>query len=240
MAITTNFIKKISEKKITEEVHNAFVRYSLGEFVKEPLTIKVGKNDFSVSGGFEYLDFFQQFLSLNLKEEVEIDGVIESVRALEPKLEQLGLTFEVDRRFGKSGSKFVLIPQKISIEKYRELVEELFGEYLLFGVSFNGGKLKVKKKTTPKLGSPTVNFVSMKLPLNLLSIFKEDYLFDSSGDFKEAKVEHIYIVEDINFDMRMMEKDPNTARRNALRSGTIIRKVTVDGKVKENKIQFNV
>jgi len=240
MAINTNFIRKIADKKLTDEVHNAFVRYSLGEFVKEPLTIKVGKTEFSVSGGFEYLNFFQQFLSLNLKGEVEIDGVIESVRALGPKLEQLGLNFEVDRRFGKSGSKFVLNPQKISIEKYQNLVKEMFGEYLLFGVIFSGGKLKVKKKTTPKLGSPTVDFVSMKLPLNLLNIFKEDYLFDSSGDFKEAKVEHTYIVEDIDLDMKMMEKDSDTARRNALRSGTIVRKVTVDGKVKESKIKFKV
>ena len=238
----TNFIKKIFANDITEEVHNAFTRYSLGEFVKEPFIVKRSKDKITASTGFEYLNFLQRFFAENVSGEVEIDGVIESVRDLSPKLKELDLKFTVERRFGKSGNKFKLTKQNISASLYKKMVDELFGEYLLFNAKAKEGLLKLKKKTTPKLGSPTEKFVTISFSNELLPLFKEDYLFDvPAGDFKELKVEQTYYVQDIDLDEKLLEKDADLARRKAQRRGEIKRIVTVDGKVvKESKVKFKV
>jgi len=238
---TTNFIKKIFDKNITEEVHNAFTRYSLGEFVKEPFTVKL-KKDITVQGGFEFLNFFQKFVAENVKGDVTVSGTIETVRDLSATLQKLGVDFENARRFGKPGSKFVLSSQKLNKATFQKLILELFSEYLLFNVSFDGGELKVKKQTTPKLGSPTEKFVTLKLPKDWLAVLKQDYLFDvDSKDFSELTVDQTYYVEDIDVDEKLLGKDADAARKKALRKGEISRKVTVDGKVvKEYKFKFTV
>jgi len=239
---TTNFIKHIFDKNITSEVHNAFMRYSIGEFVKEPVTVKNTKTGFTVQGGFEYLNFMQRFVAENVKGDVEIDGVIETVKDLSSALKKIGVKFEEERRFGKSGSKFVLPTQKISKDIYKKLVNELFTEYLLFNVKAEGVLLKVKSKTTPKLGSPTDKFVTLKLPVGFRSTFKEDYLFDVEvKDFKDLVIEHKYFVENIDVDNKLLAKDADLARKKAIRIGEISRKLTVDGKVvKEYKVKFKV
>lgn len=242
---TTNFIKKILDKKITEDVHNAFTRYSMGEFVKEPFLVKIGGKDITVQSGFEYLNFLHKFLGANLKGEVEIEGVIETVKDLSSELKKLGLGFSEEKRFGKSGSKYVFSKQKISSSVYKKLVEEMFGEYLLFNISFTGGLLKVKKKSTPKLGSPTDNFVKVKMPKEFFAEFKTDYLFDVEtlelGKFKELTINQTYQIENIELDEKLLQKDANLARKKALRKGSITRKVTIDGKVvKDYKIALRV
>ncbi|MFA6460753.1 MAG: hypothetical protein WCV90_00670 [Candidatus Woesearchaeota archaeon] len=238
---TTNFIKKIFDKQITEEVHNAFTRYSLGEFEKEPVEIKVGKKDVKVQTGFEYLNFLHRFLTENLKGEVEIDGSIESVRDISPVLNKYKIDFEDKSRFGKSGKKY-MFTAKVSADTYKKLVEELFGEYLLFNVNFEGGKLKVKKQNTPKLGSPTDNFVTVNLPHSLMPALKSDYLFDvEAKDFTALTINNHYHVENINLDEKLLMKDAALARKQATREGEISRKITVDGKVvKDYKIKFKV
>ncbi len=236
---TTNFIKKIFEKDITEEVHHAFTRYSLGEFVKEPFVVKI-KKEITVQGGFEYLNFFQKFIAQNVKGDVTINGTIETVKDLSETLGRLGLVYDNARRFGKSGSKFVLSEQKISKVTFQKMISELFTEYLLFNVNFEGGLLKVKKQTTPKLGSPTDAFVTLKLSKDWLPLLTQDYLFDVQGkDFSELCVNNIYRIDDIKVDEKLLAKDADGARKKALRIGEITRKITVDGKVeKEYKIKF--
>ncbi|MBI2661866.1 hypothetical protein HYX11_00210, partial [Candidatus Woesearchaeota archaeon] len=197
---------------------------------------------FTVQGGFEYLNFMQRFVAENVKGDVEVDGVIETVKDLSSVFKKIGVKFEEERRFGKSGSKFVLPAQKISKETYKKLVNELFMEYLLFNVKAEGVLLKVKKKTTPKLGSPTDKFVTLKLPSSFMSTFKEDYLFDVDvKDFKDLVIEHKYFVENIDVDDKLLAKDAELARKKAIRIGEISRKLTVDGKVvKEYKTKFKV
>lgn len=238
---STNFIKKIVNNEITEDVHNAFVRYSLGEFVKEPFVVKQKKGEFKVSTGFEYLNFLHRFLAENVKGEVELDGVIESVRDLSAVLSKYKIEFEDKSRFGKSGKKYTFTT-KISAESYLKLVEELFGEYLLFNVGFNGGKLKVKSQSTPKLGSPTNNFITLILSSELFPAFKMDYLFDVEvKEFSEIVINNTYWITKINLDDKLLEKDAALARKQARREGEIARKITADGKViKEYRIKFKV
>ncbi len=237
--MTINFIKSIVDKKITSDIHNVFTRYSLGEFQKEPFIVKVGKKEWTIHAGFEYLNFMHLFLAERVKGSVKVDGVIESVRDLSESLEKMGIEFSSDKRFGKQGAKYVFSVE-LTAEKYKTLATNFFSEYLLFGVIFTGGMLKVKSKSTPKLGSKTEKFVTIKLPFELSEDFGKEFLFDVEGKFSLVEIVHTYIVDDIKVDDTLLVKDPLLARKNAMRVGTIVRKVTVDGKEKVMKIPFKV
>jgi len=238
--MTTNPIKKIFEKQTDPQVHRAFARYSLGDFEKEPFTVKVSKK-ITIKTGFEYLNFLHQFLAQNLQEEAEVEGVIESVKDLTPQLKELNLDFEEKRRFGKSGTKFLLKKQTISPGTYQKIIEVFWEEYLLFNTNSETASLKVKKQTTPKIGSPTEKFVTLKLDPNLFPPFKKDYLFDIDKDFKEAILNHTYFVADIDLDEQLLETDPERARKEAKRIGKIKREITLDDqKFKEYEIEMNV
>ncbi len=237
--MATNFIRNIVDKKITDNVHNVFTRYSLGEFVKEPFVVKVGKKEWTIYTGFEYLNFLHFFLAERLNGNVTVDGVIESVRDLSGGLEKLGIQFSSDKRFGKQGAKYVFTAE-LTADTYKKMVTEFFSEYLLFNVVFTGGQLKVKKKSTPKLGSATNKFVTIKLPFDLTEDFRKDYLFDVDGKFALVEVDQTYMIDEIKVDDKLLAKDPLLARKNAMRVGTIVRTVTVDGKGKVTKIPFKV
>lgn len=236
--MTVNFLKKVVDKKITDDVHHAFSRYSIGEFKKEEFLVKVGKTDWKIQTGFEHLNFIHLFLAEHATGQVKVEGVIESVRDISETLDSLQIGFSSDKRFGKPGEKYS-ISEEISSETYKKLVTSLAKEYLLFGVTFPGGLMKVKGKSTPKLGSPTEKFVTLKLPLNLTKAFSEEYLFDVPPGFKECTLRHIYIIEKIDVDEKLLEKDAVAARKQATRAGNITRTVVVDGQeIKKTNFKF--
>lgn len=238
--VTTNPIKKILDKQVDFKVRRAFSRYSLGDFEKEPFIVKKSKQ-ITVQAGFEYLNFAHQFLANNFLEEVEIEGVIESVQDLKPVLAQFSLKYEEKKRFGKPGAKFELAVQKIKPETYRQLVDSCFNDYLLFNVNSSAASLKVKSQTTPKIGSLTEGFVTLKIGLSLFPAFQKDYLFDVSQDFKEAVINQTYFIERIDLDEKLLKADAERARKEAKRIGRIKRVITLDGKkYKETEISMAV
>ncbi len=240
LKMATNFIKNIVDKNITEDVHNVFTRYSLGEFVKEPLTVKADKNGLTIKTGFEYLNFLQRFLSEQLKGMVELSGVIETAHDLTPALTRFGLKFMRDKRFGKTGNKYLFEPQQVEVSTYKKLVKEFFGDYLLLGVAFPGGQLKIKGKNTPKLGSPTNDFCVLKLPADLIPAWNADYLFDITIPFRNVQIEQTYLIDVVDVDEKLLATEPALARKKALRLGQIVRKITVDGNVvKDYTIKFS-
>ncbi len=235
-----NFIKNIFEKKITPRTHQAFIRYSLGEFEKETFTIPKYKT-IKVSAGFEYLNFMHEFLSGLVEQKATISGLIETVNDLEKPLQSLGLVFNPAKRFGKPGAKYILDSQEISAATYKKIVDNLFGEYLLLSIQSPEGELKVKSKNTPKMGSSTEGFVTLILPLTSEKVFQEEFLFDISKDFKKAVIKHTYFVDDIKVDEKLFKTNPDQARKEAERKIRIKRVVELDGQMyKEDTIAAEV
>lgn len=240
--MTFNPIKSIAEQNITEDVHNAFTRYSIGEFTREPFVIKASAKEIVIKAGFEYLNFLHRFFAEQSSGEVEIEGVIESVRDLSSALKTFDLEAEEKKRFGKAGSKYTLKPHVLSAAAYKKLVEELFAEYLLFNAAGKQGQLKVKSYTTPKLGSPTNEFVTLKLDASLLQAVKNHFLFDIDlKAFSTVTIEHTYYIHNIEIDEKLLANDAARARKEALWIGEIKRKITADGKmIKEYIIKLKV
>lgn len=242
MVETTNFIKNIVDDNVTQKVHDRFTRYGKGDFEKDPFEVKKQSNNFRVYSGFEYINFLQWFVSKQFEEKVEIKGPIASVDDLSPRLDELGIDYETKTRRGKKGDKFVIQKTKVTPEKYEEIVNEFFEDYIMIQSKTSKGYLKTDKTTTPKPNKSSERFVKIKLDNDFYESFKNDYLFDlDETDWKKADIHHTYDINEVHFDEDLIQEDPYQARMEAKRAGKIIRKIILDDeKHKEYKINFKV
>lgn len=233
-----NFIKNVFEKKIDSFTHHAFVRYSVGEFNKEPLSINVG-NSIKLQGGFEYVNVFERIFAKLAAPQISVKGSIPTTMDISEQLKNLGLDFEENRRFGKKGTLYT-VSGSAAPEKLSKFFEEIIGCFFLLDLSAGSLKLKVKKKETPKIGSPTDKFVTLTLPKEYLKDVISEFLFDIKIDsFKNVEILHKYKIETIDVDQNLVNEDPLKAREQAVRKGRIERIVNIDGKEHKSEIMLN-
>ncbi|MBI4154690.1 hypothetical protein HY498_01225 [Candidatus Woesearchaeota archaeon] len=161
------FIKKIIENKIDEEVHRMFIRFSKGTFENRALlSIKMGKDKINVRSSY---DIWPELFSILLKEvnEVEVTGRLFKSRKKEDYSE------------------------KISSNDLMTKIK--YYDFALLDVNAGGYVLKCKK-ALPKPGkSLDVKFCAAILPLKALDILA----FDFDKNFKKAEVSHTFIITEI-------------------------------------------
>jgi hypothetical protein len=234
-----NFIRKIAQNKIDEETHNAFVRYSMGEFEKEEFIIRTGAN-IKIWAGFEWANVLLKFVCSLCTGDVELSGAIPTMKEIDSILAKYGVQFEAKRRYGKSGSKYefsAVLPAGRALE----MLNELSNNYLLLDLNSEGRSVKIKKKETPKIGSLAPKFVTAVLKKEDLEKVRQEFLFDAdSSSFKEAVIKHIYRITDIAVDETLIEQNPEKARLEAKRKGVILRSVMLDGKELKKEYLFEV
>ncbi len=235
-----NFIRLIAQNKVDSTVHHAFTRYGPGEFIKEDfIAKKIGKN-LKIWGGFEYTNVLLKFVASLCKGEVSLKGTIPTTRDVGSELKALGVDFEEKRRYGKKGKKYE-IDAKISADKARKLIDKLFEFYLLLDLKCDDYLVKVKKKETPKIGSPTNKFVNAVISRDDVGKFVDEFLFDTDvKDFKQCVIQHTYNITDIKVDVKLAKSDPLKARLDGLRKGVIKRSVTIDGTEMKKEYKFEV
>jgi hypothetical protein len=235
-----NFIRKIAQNQVDEETHNAFVRYSLGEFEKEDYVIKVTGKNLKIGGGFEWVNVLLKFTCSLCEGEVELSGAIPTMKEITPILDKYGVQYEAKRRYGKSGTKYEL-KATMPAGKALEMLQELSNNYLLINLKSEGRTVKIKKMETPKPGGLVPKFVLVTLKKEDADKVRQEFLFDIDvGDFKEAIINHTYKITDINVDEALLEQDPARARKEAKRKGIIYRKVVVDGNEYKKEYNFEV
>ncbi len=234
-----NHIKNAFEKNIDSHTHHSFIRYSLGEFSKEPFIIKVG-SAIKIWGSFEYVNVFARLLARLAKAEISVSGTIPTVKDIKSNLENSGLNVDEKRRtMGKKGMQY-MIQGNISPEKAQKLFEELSGCYLLVDLSSGSLSMKVKKKETPKIGSPSDKFATLTLPKEFLKDVIDEFLFDHDIEsFKDAEIMHKYRIDDIKVDEKLVNQEPNRAREEAVRKGVIKRLVKIDGEEYKSEFDFS-
>jgi hypothetical protein len=139
------------------------------------------------------------------------------------------------------GVKQYLLDREMEGKEILELMKRLPKAF--FALTFsskNGDSLKIKPKAPKsakpksKEEAPTPDFC--KFITNDPNIVKE-FIFENN-EFKEAEINHDFIVEDIVIPEELKkEKDFAVIREKSLRKGKIIRKSLIDGK--QNKIEIN-
>ncbi len=224
-----NFIRNIYEKNVDENVHQKFVRYSIGDFEKEEFMIKKGSSFVQIKAGFEYLDVMFDMIAQCINEDASLNGVIITKNKIINELNEFGI--EPKKVTGKKYT----IEETMSKEKFREFVEKFNSCSLLLKVK--SGKYSISvKKSIPKPGKILEKFVTAKFDLKDLDLIKKEFLFDTKVDnFKDISIKHTYVIEEL----AVPEKcSPEEARLNAKRKGKIIRKIDIDGKEQENEMEL--
>ena len=238
-----NFIKKIFDKRFDNSVHLQFQKFSKGEFRNRALIeVKKSGKKYTIKTSAEFVNEIVRTLAEKLGEQkIDVAGAIVSTNDLTDKLD-----FKEKKQF--QGVKRYLIDKEMSGLEIVNLLNEFPKAFFALSFEFGNNKLKVKPKA-PKSGKPGKDNLP-KADFCNLKTTEEDivksFVFDtlkgtSTPNFKEAKINHTFLIEDIIVPEELKdEKDFAKIREESRRKGKIIRKSLIDGVESERVIEFEV
>ncbi|MCX6746860.1 MAG: hypothetical protein NTU63_01860 [Candidatus Pacearchaeota archaeon] len=231
-----NFIKKVFDDKIDEDIHLQFQKFSRGEFIGRALIrAKKSGNKFTIFTTAEFANELVRIVAEKIGDEkVGVTGAVISTSDLGNELE-----FKSKKQF--MGIKQYIIEKEMSGNEIVELLKKLPRAF--FALSFNGKEnvLKIKPKA-PKSAKPKNKDDKQKPDFCKLITNDEkigkDFIFEKS-DFKEADISHDFIIEEIIIP-KELKKDEDFAkiREMAKRKGKIIRKAVIDEKEIRSEKEF--
>jgi len=213
-----SFIKKVLAGKPDEESHRYFVRFGKGDYKRRFLISLAKGTKIKLKTSFEFANDLVKFVNEN--KNVKFSGKV--------------LTKE--KIAGKEGRKkagvFVYEISESSIEEF----ENAF--YYLLDVNDSEIVLKIKK-SLPKPGKNEEKiddkFCSLEMSQKYWNSVKDAFFWDIP-ECKKAEIEHELIIKEIIIPKE--EKEPAKMRENAIRKGTIVRKMNIDGNETRKEIPF--
>lgn len=232
-------IKKIFEKEFDDEVHNAFVKFSRGEFKDKYLIDgKKQANKWSIKTGPEYVN---SLVSLCLQKlngsNVPIKGVIVSTLDLKNEM-----NFPIIKVGNFQGIRKIQINAEINPAEILSLMEKY--PRVFYALTFKGDDfdLKIKAKA-PKSGKPGKEGEDAKAEFCALKTNNKELLeslfFDVGLYWREIKLNHTLKIEEIIYPSNIDGLKPAEIREQSKRKGAIIRKITTDGKETEKEAEFS-
>jgi len=229
-----NFIKRIFDKQIDNEVHLQFQKFSRGEFLQRALIkAKRVKNSFTISTTSEFANELVKGLAEKLGEEkVHVTGAVISTLDLDKELD-----FKSKKQF--MGIKQYIIDSHMSGHEIVNLINKLPKAFFALSFSGKGDVLKIKPKT-PKSAKPKSNNDEKPKPdfcklITQDTAIARDFVFEKS-DFKEAEISHDFIIKELIVPKE--EKDFAVAREKAKRKGIIVRRAEIDGVKSAREVEF--
>jgi len=226
-----NIIRKIFSKKIDENVHDDFVKFSRGNFKdKYLLEAKKQKDKWSIKTSAEFANFLVRKCLENVKSDIEVKGVIVSTFDIREKMG--GFVFSPGEKVKKfMGIKQLQVEGKIKPQRIIEVMDKFPRAFYALSFSGDDFELKIKPKA-PKSAKPSAggekeasaDFCSLKTSNKEIV---NDLFFDIDN-FNEIAIKHEILIKEII--LPSGETNPEKLRENAKRKGKIIRKISVDGK----------
>ena len=217
-----NFIKNIVQGNIDDATHLKFTRFGKGSFEKEDFIVKVTGKNIQLQTGYEYIDVLLKLLAYNTSESVTGSGKIISSKDVESKIKEHNIEI-----VGKRGKKYD-IKFELGSDDFKKFVDSFNDCYLLLNLSSGNNQIKMKS-SLPKPNKLVEKFATAKYDKSLLSVLKDEFLFDISDFKKEVVLKHTYEINDILVDEELIKTDPLKARLDAKRKGRLIRFKKVDG-----------
>jgi hypothetical protein len=222
------FIHKIFEKRTDSYSHLQFEKYSRGIFKDKAIVqCKKNKDGFSFVTTSEYASEFVRACAEELDEKkTKVEGVIISTKELPSNIKYKDISqFMGVKKYSISG--------ELNGKEIIQICESVPRAFVALSFSTEYSELKIKPKApkSAKPGSssvdgPKVDFCKLKTKN---PEFAKKLFFDVE-EFKSAEVRHDFNIENIEMDYK--EKDPVKMRKNAVRCGKIVRKLTIDGNKK--------
>ena len=219
-----NFIKKVFDNQIGEEVHLQFQKFSRGEFAQRALIkAKKVKNIYTILTTAEFANEFVRIVAEKLGDEkTAVAGAVISTLKLDDELD-----FKSKKQF--MGIKQYIIDKHMSGNEITKLIEKLPKVFFALSFSGKGDVLKIKAKA-PKSAKPKTKDKAPKPDFCKLITSDEkiarDFVFEKP-EFKDAEISHDFIIKEILIPKD--EKDFAIAREKAKRKGIIVRRATIDG-----------
>lgn len=232
-----NFIKKIFEGKCDQLVHYQFQKFSRGEFKDKALiTATKVKERYNIVTTYEFaIDLIRALAEkIPSSEKILVTGVVVSTRDLTGEL-----NFKDKKQF--MGVKQYIVEDRFSKEDILNLCDKFPNSFIGLSFSVGDSELKIKAKA-PKSAKPSnagdkkpvPDFCKIKTSDKTIV---KDLLFDV-GEFKKVEINHTFLITEIITPKN--EKDPLKMRENAIRKGTVIRTINVDGQEKKNRASFQI
>jgi hypothetical protein len=232
-----NFIKKVFDEKVDEDVHLQFQKFSKGEFRNRALIeAKNSKGKYTIKTSAEFANGLVRAVAEMVgNANVKVTGAIVSTNDLTGELD-----FKEKKQF--QGVKRYLIDKEMTGDKITELLNKFPKTFFALSFEFEDTKLKIKAKA-PKSGKPgkegekpKVDFCNLKTTNKELA---ESFIFENTN-FKKAEANHTFFIEEIVIPEGLKnEKDFAIVREKALRKGRIVRKIVIDDKEMESEKEFS-
>ncbi len=228
-----NFIKKVFDDKVDEEVHLQFQKFSKGEFRDRALIeAKNSNGKYTIKTSAEFANELVKMMAEKLGDEkTKVTGAIVSTSDLTGKIE-----FKDKKQF--QGVKRYIIDREMSGKEILDLLDEFPKTFFALSFSVGEDKLKIKPKA-PKSGKPgkgdkeaKADFCSLKTKDKQIA---DSFIFENPN-FKLAKINHTYFIDSMV--MPEGEKDFAKIREMAKRKGKIVRKAVIDENVVNSEKEF--
>lgn len=229
-----HYIKDIFEGNITEHAHNKFVRYSKGSFVGPLMNIKIMSAGVKIGASFHFVD---ELLMLAVEvignRNVHVKG-------------SLVWNSDLGRELGDLGIKYSKVTKSRGIFKYvldnevpfKEFVNAFKSYHLLLTVKEDDLTF-VTKSSFPKPNKEFgPDFIKAKFPKDFVDRIMEEFAFDCNQKVKDISISHHINIDDI--ELPKNSKNFEEARKLAIRKGTILRIVEIDGDANEKTIDVAV
>ncbi len=226
---SVNFIKNLIEGKNDSHTHRALIRYGLGEYDQEPMTIKLGKQ-IKIQGNFEFVNVLVRFVLRHTDEDLKISGGIPAMEDISSELKKFGAE-EVERKTVRRLKQKMHVFKATMTPEICKKFEQAFGDrYLLLNIASTSRQLKIKKIALPDLRSDTTKYVTLTLPDRDKDIVLDTFLFDvKDRSPRSCTISHRYEIKEIVVDEKLVQKDPAAARAEAKRKGILMRTIDCDG-----------
>ncbi len=229
-----DFIKKVFDGEIDEDVHLQFQKFSRGEFRNRAMIkAKKVKENYTLSTTYEFANELVGSIAKKLGDnKTEVKGAVIST---------LDLGKEIDYQSKKQfmGIKQYILEKEISGNEMIEMIKKY--PKVFFALSFDSKKgdvLKIKakapKSAKPKNKDEAPNPDFCKLTTNDREL-ASNFVFEKS-DFKTAVIAHDFIIDEIITPKN--EEDFAKMREMAKRKGKIIRRATIDEKEMVSEKEF--
>jgi hypothetical protein len=220
-----NFIKKVFDGEVGEDVHLQFQKYSKGEFRDRALVrVKASGKKYTIYTSAEFANGLVRIMAEKLGErKTMITGAIVSTNDLTGQLE-----FKGKKQF--QGVKRYLIENEMSGTEIISLLDKLPKTFFALSFEVEENKLKIKPKA-PK-SSKSKNKEAPKPEFCKLVTKDKDivnsFVFEDSN-FKEANINHTFIINEIVLPEEL-EHEKDFAK--------IIRNVVIDEQVFKEEKEF--
>lgn len=221
-----NFIKKIFNGEIDEDVHFQFIRFGKGNY-KGRFRLGLWKTKkIKVKTSFEFAN--DLVLLCSGFGDSKVSGIVFSKKKISDMMSENNI--EGDSKAKKKGLYYEnnIPEQELNEKQIIELEKESYST--LLDMEGKGFKLKVKKKL-PRPGKSEKKidprFCVLETDEKFYSKIKEDLFWDMP-EAKKIDIAHEVIVEEIV--MPKGEKDFSKIREMAKRKGKVIRKAVIDEK----------